>query len=105
VAFLALKLSTGRILLVRGSREAVRHLQHKPHIGQKTYGQGRGITAGGGGWLDEGVRLVSDLSDSSGYTKRVRAGAEVPTHRGTSARIEARTVKMRGEECGDLRFF
>jgi hypothetical protein len=49
--------------------------------------------------------LVSDLSDSSGYTKSVRAGGELPTHRGTSARIDACTVKMRGEECGDLRFF
>ncbi len=74
-------------------------------MGQKTYGQGRGITPGGGGWLDEGVSLVSDLSDSSGYTNRVQAGGEVPTHRGTSARIDACTVKMRGEECGDLRFF
>ena len=51
-------------------------------MGQKTYSQGRGITAGGGGWLDEGVSLVSDLSDSSGYTKRVQAGGEVPTQRG-----------------------
>ena len=59
------------LCLSSASKEAVRHLQHKPHIGQKTYSQGRGITAGRGGWLDEGVRLVSDLSVSSGYTKRV----------------------------------
>jgi hypothetical protein len=62
-------------------------------IGWKTLGEGGGITPGRGGGLDEGVSLVSDLSVSSGYTKRVQAGGEVPTHRGTSARIDACTVK------------
>jgi hypothetical protein len=62
-------------------------------IGQKTLGEGGGITPGRGGVLDEGVSLLSDLSVSSGYTKRVQAGGEVPTHRGTSARIDACTVK------------
>jgi hypothetical protein len=29
--------------------------------------------------LHGGVSLVSDLSDSSGYTRKVQAGGEVPT--------------------------
>jgi hypothetical protein len=75
-------------------------------VGRKPKGRAGASQRAGAGWLDGGVSLVSDLSDSSGYTKRVQAGGEVPhPNRGTPARIRTCTVKMRGEECGDLRFF
>lgn len=42
---------------------------------------GAGASQGQGWGLDGGVSLGSDLSDSSGYTKRVQADDEVPTPR------------------------
>jgi hypothetical protein len=96
---------TGGLLLVRGSREAVRHLQRKPHIEQKTYSQGRGITPGGvGGWT-KGQDWCPTCPIVQVILKGSKPVARCPPIEEHRPRTDACTVKTRGEECGDLRFF
>lgn len=96
---------TGGLLLVRGSRGPSAICNTNRTLGRKPIARtGASDRAGVGGWT-KGQDWCPTCPIVQVILKGSKPVGEVPTLRATSARIDACTVKMRGEECGDLRFF